>query len=57
MTINNFLSLAILLVGLPEGTTCDVLSQDLETGNFEVANLQLPSGEELAVEYEGEVIK
>ena len=47
------------LAGLPEGTTCDILSDDLEAGNFETAHLEIREPGQYArfveIEYSGPV--
>jgi hypothetical protein len=36
--VETLAKLQSILVSLPDGTTCDVLSSDLEAGNFETAH-------------------
>lgn len=40
---------------LPEGTTCNLSTTDLESGNFNEASFELPSGEIVEIRYYGEV--
>lgn len=54
-TINTLNDLHDFFNTLPDGTEADILSSDLEAGNFETAHLTLPDGSEREVHYAGPV--
>lgn len=52
-TIGNLSELKVFLAGLPEDTTVDVLSSDLEAGNFETAHFEVPGEGTIELDYYG----
>ncbi len=54
-TINSLEDLNAFYGTLPDGTTADVLSNDLETGNFDTVHLVKPDGTVLDITYTGPV--
>lgn len=54
MNISTFADLERFFNVLPDGTTCDRLPGDLQTGNFDEAHFETPDGESITVLYTGE---
>lgn len=52
-TIGNLRELKEFLAGMPEGTTVNILSQDLEAGNFETAHFEVPGQGTIDLDYYG----
>ena len=55
VTLMTLGELSDCLGSLPDGTTADVLGEDLEAGNFETAHLIYPTGSVLELYYTGPV--